>query len=251
MTFGYTDALNQPTVIRLPGKNPDGSPKEVAITDWFWRTLRSTVDILSGAADPQFLVFTYVEGDVVSHSSNIAAAQQRNATLLDTNSEGAAEMPAEQEYLCYALSVDMRQYLFDTGEDNDAAYTVAAAALPIPSAGNVSICQSRLITELEVTQKATFQDQPGWFASGADPFVSGGTTAAVRTYATNGLASKDSIDRAPLAIHIGGTEKFQGIFHNPAALPALDFVTEAGVVSTTVVMRLCLRMVGLQKRPTA
>lgn len=245
MTFGYTDALNQPTVIRLPGG------QEVAITDWFWRTLRSTVDILSGCTDPAFLVYTYTEGSTVSHSNNIVAAQQRSATLLDTNSEGAGEMPAQQEYLCYALSVDMRQYLFDDTEDGDAAYTVGAAALPVPIAANVGICQTRLITELEVTQKATFQDQPGWFSSGAEPFVTGGGTAALRTYAANGLPSKDAVDRSPLAIHIGGTEKFKGIFHNPAQLAALSFVDEAGAESATVCMRLVMRMIGLQKRPAA
>ena len=244
--LGYTDSINQPTKIRLQ----DGS--EMAITDWSWRQLYSTVDILSNANDEQFVTWNYVESDPVSHSSNIGQNQFRNATKKDCNNDGKSQMPSEQEYICYAVAIEVYQFTLDTNATGESAYTSAVPGTTIPNAGNLSLVQSKLIFALEITQKDFYIGSPGWFSTGGGPFVtaSGGLGGNLRTYANNGFASKDAVDRSPVPLHIGGTEQFRGLFYNPDGNNVV-WVDEAGQPSSTTVIRLKTDMIGLHKRPAA
>lgn len=245
--IGYTESINQPTKIRMA----DGA--EVAITDWSWRTLYSCIDILSGATDEQIAAFSYSLGQNVKASSNVGANQLRTATLKDTNLDsGESKMPAEQEFICYAIAVQVEQFIYNDQQTGEAAYTVAAPALPVPTAGNLAVATSRLTVALEVTQKDFFQNKLGWFSAGGGPLVSanGNAAAAIRTYASNGLPTKQAIDTSPVPVHIGGTEAYAVLFQNGEG-SAINWVDEAGSTSATVVLRFTPSMIGLHKRPSA
>jgi hypothetical protein len=243
---GYTESINQPTKIRLADGN------EVAITDWEWMMLYSVTDVLSGSTDTELYAFNYVESNPVSHSGNIPIAAQRNATLKDCNNTGKGEMPAEEEYITYGLAVEVWQFLADDEGDGESFYSVAAPGLPIPRAANVAIATTRLVLSLEVTQKDFYQGDISWFAHGGGPFMSasGGAAGLLRTYASNGLQSKDSIDRSPVPVHIGGTEKYKAIFSNSDGTP-LNWVDEAGNTDDTAIIRFKTQMFGLRKRSAA
>ncbi len=247
--IGYTESINQPTKIRLP----DGG--EVAITDWSWRTLYSCIDVLSGATDPRIDAFSYAQGDNVKTSQNIAnnPATLRTATEKDTNLDsGSQKMPAEWEYICYAVVIDIEQYIYDSQGTGEDAYTVAGPGLPMPNLPNVKYAMARLNVALEVTQKDFYINKLGWFSAGQGPFtsVSGGAGGALRTFANNGLQSKDAIDASPLPVHIGGTETYAVYFQNGDGT-ALNWLDEAGAPVPTTVLRFFSSMVGLHKRPTA
>lgn len=245
--IGYTESINQPTKIRL------ANGEEVAITDWSWRNLYSCIDILSGATDDQIAAFSYSLGQNVKASGNITGNQLRTATLKDTNLDaGESKMPAEQEYICYGIAVYAEQFIYNSNNTGDAAYTVAGPALPIPTAGNLAIAMNRLSVSLEVTQKDFFQNKLQWFSAGGGPLVSANANAAaaIRTYAGNGLPTKQAIDMAPVPVHIGGTEAYAVLFQNGEGA-AINWVTEAGVSDAAVVLRLTASMIGLHKRGAA
>ncbi len=240
----YTESINQPTKIRLA----DGS--EVAITDWSWRHLYSTVDILSGATDEEFYTFNYVESDPVSHSSNIAAANQRNATNKDCNNEGKSQMPSEQEFMCYALTVRPSQFVMSADTEGEESYLSNVPGGSVPIIGNVQYAIDKFVWALEVTDKDFYTGDMSWFAAGGGVFSSatGGAAGVLRTFGNNGLASKEAIDRSPVPIHIGGTEEFKVIAYNSDGLP-VTWQLDSGGDGDDVVMRFQTRMIGLQKRP--
>src|SRR4030066_1454791 len=91
--------LNQITKVRMA----DGT--DVAIVDWSWHPLYSTVDTLSGWNDEQVRLFTYTEGDQVARSSNVNVVT--TATLKHTNITSASEMDALEEMLVYSMCVEM------------------------------------------------------------------------------------------------------------------------------------------------
>lgn len=247
--IGYTESINQPTKIRLP----DGG--EVAITDWSWRTLYSCIDVLSGATDQKLDAFSYAQGDPVKASGNITAtpATMRTATEKDTNLDsGAQKMPAEWEYICYAIAIDVEQYIYASSNSGEAAYTVAAAGLPMPNLPNVKLAMARLTVALEVTQKDFYINKLGWFSAGQGPFMTstGGSNGNLRTFANNGLQTKEAIDASPLPVHIGGTETYAVNFLNGDGT-ALNWLDETGATAATTVLRFFASMVGLHKRPMA
>jgi hypothetical protein len=239
------DTINQITRVRLP----DGT--DVAIVDWSWRPLYSTLDILAGATDQQMYMFNYAQGDNVSASSNITAAQLRTATDTDCNNSQAGEMDAVEEYLVYAMAVEAYQFSFES-----AAYNIDGPGLPMIRAGNLALLHAKTILELEVSQKDYFKASVGWFAAGFGVNAVGvGTPAAnaIVTYATNGTPNRNAIDRAPVPVHIGGTEKYRVILHNKGqgiGSNALDFRSDtAGASDTDALVRLRCNFVGLHKRP--
>jgi hypothetical protein len=245
--IGYTESINQPTKIRLP----DGA--EVAITDWSWRTLYSCIDVLSGANDARLDAFSYAQGGNVKASQNIGQNNLRTATEKDTNLDaGEQKMPAEWEYIAYAVAIDIEQYTFVANNVGEAAYTTTGPGQPMPNLPNVKLAQARYNVALEVTQKDFYSNKLGWFSSGVGPFstVSGGAGGALRTYATNGLQSKDAIDTSPLPVHIGGTETYSVFFQNGDGT-ALNWLNEAGATDATAVLRFFASLIGLHKRPAA
>lgn len=242
--IGYTESINQPTKIRL------SNGKEIAITDWEWRPLYSTIDMLSGFVDPNIAAFSYSLGQQVKCSANIAAANRRDATYKDTNLDaGESKMPAEQEFICYGLAIYLEQFVYDSQGAGETSYTIGAVGLPIPRAANVAIAISRLTVTLHVTQKDFYQNKLGWFSAGGGPFMFSDSAAAARTYANNGLATKDAIDISPVPVHIGGTEAYNVFFQNDDG-QAVNWVTELNATDATAVIRATTTMIGLHKRPT-
>lgn len=229
--------LNQITRVRLA----DG--REVGIVDWTWRPQYSVVDTLSGWTDSEIRAFQYSEGDPIAVSANMTVIE--SATLKHTNISSPAEMDATEEMLVYALCVEV-YYLFE----NTQAGTIddTEAGMPIPLPNNIARLQEACIVELEISEKAYQQASFGWFPPGFG--VTGfGDTDANRMYGQHSVPSREAVDMYPVPTHIGGTEKFSVILHNPDAL-AVTYRTEAGVADADAVHRLRFNLMGLMKRPT-
>lgn len=232
-------AVNQITKVRMP----DG--EEIPLVDWSHRPLYSTVWTLSGFSDQEIRAFNYVESGVVSATNNFTAAQQVVANISHTNVASANEMDATEEFLVYAIRCEMFALDMngDVGDDD-------AAQLPVPNAANVMKAQLALILELEVSEKAFPQAGLAWFAAGMGPVISSvGPVAAARTMATNGLASREAISDLVIPVHLGGTEDYSVILHNPNG--TLNWKDEAGGNVATAVMIFRIYLDGLQKRATA
>jgi len=238
------EVLNQLTKIRLP------SGKEVGIVDWSYRPLYSTILTLNGWTDQELSWFTYSVGDQVSMSQNLIATAGGpfNATIQQTNISSASEMDSLEEYLCYALSVEVYEYGITGG-----AYAFGGAGTPSPNIPAMFML-NRLIVELEVSEKAYYQASLGFFATGFGPNFQLDSIAAIgagRSYATNGLPSAEAIDVSPVPVHIGGTEKYRGILYNPGGTNGgntINYNDDDGNPSATAVVELRLNMRGLHKR---
>lgn len=228
--------LNQITKVRLA--NGD----EVAIVDWSWHPQYSTLDTLSGWSDTERRLFTYTEGDPIATTSNQTVIE--TATLKHTNITSAAEMDALEEMLVYAMCVETYQLV-----EGDGALTDAAAGEPIPFPNNLARLQYQTILELEVSQKDFFRAGLGWFPPGFGVMTSGSDANNPRIYGQNALASREAIDMAPVPVHIGGTEKYAVILHNPDGA-TITYRDEGGNATATAVLRLRCNLYGLHKRPS-
>ena len=233
------DSINQITKIR----GIDG--QDIAITDWSHRQIYSTIDTLSGWTDTELYGFTYTQSNLVSSSNNITGTNRRNATLRETNVVQAGQMGALEELLVYSMGVEIYAYAADGGliffnsQPNNGG--------PIPTAGIVSTCQDRLILELEVSQKAFFQASLGWWAAGFGQFGFP-VAASSSSFSNNSFPSHASRWLAQVPVHIGGTEKFKTILHNPNGVAVTyldDQETEGGAVSFRITLD------ALHKRPTS
>lgn len=244
--------INQITKVRLPGG------EEVAIVDWSHRVLYSSCDLLSGFTDVEIYTFTYVESDQVASSANIATP--RLATLMDTNIAQPGQMDATEECLIYGISTELYQLTqtVSTGALNE----FGANGRPMVPAATMAHLHRRLILELEVSQKAFYQASIGWFTAGFGPAVAIGTPSVANnttTYisdAVNGLPGHMARHNAQIPVHIGGTEKFKVILHNPtgAAVNIPGFGAGEGsdngdTVANYVIAR--FNFDCLHKRPTA
>lgn len=234
---GVGVALNQITKIRTA----DG--REVAIVDWTWRAQFSTIDTLTGWTDLELRAFTYSEGDPITVSSNMTVRE--TATLMHTNISSPAEMDAVEEMLVYSIQVE----LYQMAEDTDTS--VIAATLSINSPWNITRLHQQCIGELEVSQKAYQQMSIGWFAAGFGVYGFGlDNTAALQiSTANNGLPSREAVDMFPVPVHIGGTEKYAFLLHNPTGR-AVTYTNISGVEVAGQVMRLRCNLHGLHKRPS-
>lgn len=238
-------SINQITQIRL------SNGKTVALTDWSARPLYSAVDLLSGFTDEEIRCFNYTESQNVSASGNFTAAQRRVASLRDTNVSGGQEMDSTEEYLVYSIAVEIQQYSL-SGDD----IIVDTAGQPVPTAPALAQLHNRLVLELEVSQKAFPQAGLGWFVTGFGPQVAVSSTAAVRTYANSGSPQHTAKDSMPIPVHLGGTEDYTVILHNPPNGPdqtgngAVNIIDDAGADVAAAVMMLRVYLCGLHKRPT-
>ena len=236
------ETLNQLTKLRLP------TGKEVAIVDWSYRPLYSTLLTLDAWTDQELSWFNYSVGDPVSMSQNLnaSAGGPFNATLQQTNISSASEMDSLEEYLVYAMSVEMYVYGFTGG-----AYTFAGPGTPAPNIMSVFL-SNRLIVELEVSEKAYYQASLGWFTQGFGPYFEIDSVAAVgagRSYAVNGHPTAAAIDTSPIPVHIGGTEKYRGILHNPGGA-TIVWRDDDGTEVATAIVEYRLNFRGLHKRPS-
>jgi hypothetical protein len=242
--------INQITKVRLP----DGG--EVALTDWSSRPLYSNVDLLTGFTDSEIQAFNYTEGDSVSASANMPVASRRIATLRDTNIASANQMDTTEEYLVYAIKVEVHHFIRNT---TSGVFAATGVGDPIPNGPLLSLLHNRLVLELEVSQKSFPLAGLGWFVQGFGPVLAVATpnAGAARTYANNGAQTHASADILPIPVHIGGTEDYRMILHNPPNGPdqtgngAVTFPDEAGGDEANAVAMLRIYMCGLQKRATA
>lgn len=232
------DTLNTITKVRLP----DGT--DVGIVDWQWKPLYSTVELLGGFTDLRLQAFNYGLGDGVTQSSNWAASTQKSATTRDTNVSGVAEMSSTEEMLVYAIGVEVYEYDYAAG-----VLQTDEAGLPLVRAPILAMLHDRLILELEVSEKIYHQASLGWFPPGFG-VASTSPAAATRTYAANSVLSREAIDRSPIPVHIGGTEKYTVSLVNPDGA-AVTFYDDAGAADTTAAVRTRINLIGLYKRPVA
>jgi hypothetical protein len=235
--------INQITTILLP----DG--QVAALTDWSARPLYSTVDMLSGFDDEELRLFSYSEGgQVVTTNNNVANA--REASLRDTNVESPSEMDSTQEYLVYALSVECHQFTSEAG-----ALIIDTAGQPIPRAVNLALLANRIVLELEASDKAFPQAGLAWFSAGFGVALALTSTAGPISYGNYGTPSIDAVDYLPIPVHLGGTEDYSVILHNPPNGPAdgggagtVTFITDAAADADDAVIVARVYFRGLQKR---
>jgi len=234
-TGGPALVLNQITKVRLA----DG--RQVGIVDWTWRPQYSTVDTLSGWTDQEIRAFQYSEGDPIAITSNMTV--QEIATLKHTNIASPAEMDALEEMLVYAICTEV-YYLLEEQE-----ISPTEAGMPVPFPWNIKQLHERCIMELEISQKAYQQASLGWFAPGFGVTGFSASADGDRSYGENSVPSREAVDMYPVPTHIGGTEKFAVILHNPDGT-ALNYYTAAGEEDAGAVHRLRINLMGLHKRPT-
>lgn len=235
-TGGPALVLNQITKVRLA----DG--RQVGIVDWTWRPQYSTIDTLSAWTDQELRAFQYSEGDPIEVSSNMTV--QETATLKHTNIASPAEMDALEEMLVYGICTEV--YFL---AENQSTIDPDEAAMPIPFPWNIKQLQERCILELEISQKAYQQASVGWFAPGFGVTGFGVDQNNNRMMGENSVPSREAVDMFPVPTHIGGTEKFAVILHNPEGT-AVNYYDATANVDADAVHRLRINLMGLHKRPT-
>src|SRR5688500_10414008 len=110
--------LNQLTKIRL------AAGREVAIVDWSWRPLYTTIDTLNGWDDLELRGFTYAQGDPITVSSNMTVRDTAN--LMHTNIKVPAQMDSQEEFIVYSIGIE-----FYRMTEGDGVITATAAQQPI------------------------------------------------------------------------------------------------------------------------
>jgi len=232
-------AINQITKVRMP----DGS--EVALTDWSARPLYSTGDFWNNFNMNELRVFTYAPSERVATTLPAGA---RVASLRDTNITSSSEMDSTEEFLVYAIKIEM--HLF--GVDQQGHLIIQGnPGLPVPTAPIMSYFQNKMIGELEVSEKAFLQAGVGWFNQGFGPSLSVASGNTLRTYANQGNQTHEATEQMPIPVHIGGTEDYSFIFHNPDA-DTVSFTQDSGdLFDDAVVLQCRTYLCGLHKRPMA
>ena len=242
---GIQHTLNQITKVRLA----DG--REVAIVDWTWRPLYSTVDTLTGWTDLELRAFVYSGGDPITISTNMTVRE--TATLMHTNVKTPAQMDSQEEMLVYAIQIEMyamEESVASSEIQNDLVVGGFLAAPTPLFAGFISVLHQQCIGELEVSEKEYQQGSLGRFPAGFG--VSGGASndagAGIVGAYNNGLPSNEAIEMFPVPVHIGSTENYAFIVHNPTGV-AITYRDSTGSQVATAVMRLRINLLGLHKRP--
>lgn len=236
-------SLNQITKVRLA----DG--REVAIVDWTWRPLYSTIDTLTGWTDAELRAFTYSVGDPITVSGNMTVRE--TATLMHTNIKTPAQMDSQEEMLVYAIGIEMYSMAEDTGNSTiDADLEIDALLVsPVPQHQWVGLLHQQCIGELEVSEKEYHQASLGWFVAGFGPHVALASGADDQfSTANNGSPSHEAKDMSPVPVHIGSTENYAFLVHNPTGR-AVTYRNMAGDSVANAVMRLRISLHGLHKRP--
>lgn len=241
---GVSHTLNQLTKVRLA----DG--REVAIVDWTWRPLYSTIDTLTGWTDAELRTFTYSVGDPITVSANMTVRE--TATLMHTNIKTPAEMDSQEEMLVYAIQIEMYCMAEDTAASEIQSDLTSGGVQisPTPAYPHlISVLHQQCIGELEVSQKEYQQGSIGRFAAGFGVFgaIATGSDIAIGEY-NNGLPSNEALDMFPVPVHIGSTEKYAFLVYNPTGR-AVTYRNSVGTEIANCVMRLRINLHGLHKRP--
>lgn len=239
-------SVNQITQIRL--KNG----QTISLTDWSSRRLISTADILNGATDEQLRLFSYTENETVVTSENMPAASRRLATLADTNIQTANQLASTEEFLVYAMECEL--YCRTHNTESTPVIGIVAAGEPGLNYTTMKALHLQLMLELDISEKTFPIASIGRFAPGFGAVVAGATAGALNALAIaeNSTPSRDAVESLSIPLHIGGTEEYSVILHNPSG-EAVDVYDNDGaaVADETRVITARVSLCGLHKRPTA
>lgn len=251
--------VNQITKMRLP----DGS--EVAFVDWQDQSIYSTVWALTGFTDEELFLFTYAPGDPISKSDNITTGY--TSTMLDTNTSTAGSLNETEEMLVYSIRPEYSMY--DVADAQTPSLVdlsvVTGMGLPNASMTQLKLLHDSLLLQLKVSYKVMHQERLGYYNTGFGPAGQGmiypTATTTQRSFGAAGHPSQDAVRSLAMPVYIGGSEKFRVLLVNPASdggststTGAVDFgYSEAStpVLSTTRVVRICVHLDGLHKRPVS
>lgn len=240
-------AINQITKVIFPNPAAPDGIEEVALTDWSDRPLYSTADLFSGFTDEEIRLFSYNEGQNVVNTANMLA--ERASTLRDTNISSASEMDTTENFLLYAVALEVFEW--DYSEQGSAGTFTIPNGGNMPTAPNQMVLHNRLICDMDVSGKSFPTAGFGWFAQGFGPTFGAvfGDAATLRTFANNGSPTAEARYMQSIPVHIGGTENYNLQLLNPTGT-AVNFVNEDGVtVDTTRLMQVRAYLVGLHRRP--
>ena len=240
----------QITQIRLP------NGRVIALVDWSDMPLFSTVDLLNGFTDQTIQAFNYIVSDQVSSSQNVTV--RRTATDKDTNISSPGTLAATEEMLVYNIKVEPYQYVVVGGDATTVgtAASVATTGGPIMEGALLSFLQSRLLLQLEISQKLYANAGLGYFNQGFGAFTTAiaGTVAAgvQRSLSNQGVPTADAPRSFTIPVHIGGQENYRLNLVNSlgSAVPFISLAgTAAGAGTSLVSLRFYLE--GLYKRPVS
>lgn len=251
--------LNQITQLRLP----DG--QVVALADWTDKPLYASCDLGTGFTNEIIDLFQVSVGRPVPTAAATAGGTitPRQNDLRDTNISTQGGLSSTEEFLVYAIKPQVREFTYDANNFTSRRYVGAGttASMPAPTLNTLSILDSHLLVELEISQKIYSQASFSWFNTGfgAQGSVGYGADALAKTFANQGLPSQEAVRTLVIPQHIGGQEKFRLRLRNPsnaavnfgateanpavAQVPAAD--AELLMVTATVYLD------GLYKRPVS
>ena len=241
-------SVNQITQIRLQ----DG--RTISLTDWSSRRLYSACDILNGATDEELRLFSYTEGDSIVTSQNMPDSSRRIATLADTNIQQANQMPSTEELLVYAMECELYERSHAETPESGPPIFIGVAGQPGLNYTTLKALHLLLMLELDIAEKTFPISSIGRFAPGFGAVVTPALTGdlSALAIAENSVQSRDAVESLSIPLHIGGTEEYSVIIHNPTGNP-IDTYDADGEAdeSETRVITARVSLCGLHKRPTA
>lgn len=239
----------QITQIRLP------NGRVIALVDWSDMPLFSTVDLAPNFTDQVIQAFNYIVSDQVSSSQNITV--RRTATDKDTNISSPGTLAATEEMLVYNIKVEPYLFLCDTevGFDANNATPLGGVGFPVMEANLLSYLHSRLLLQLEVSQKLYANASLGYFNQGFGVFPTGiagsvAVPAGQRSFGIQGFPSADAPRSFTVPVHIGGQENYRINLENSLG-SAVEFFDLAGVATPSRLVSLRIYLEGLYKRPVS
>lgn len=241
-------SVNQITQIRLQ----DG--RTISLTDWSSRRLYSTADILNGATDQELRLFSYTEGDSIVTTDNMPASSRRIATLNDTNIQTANQLASTEEFLVYAVENEFYARAHEENPEEGLPIFIGAAGQPGLNYTTLKSLHLQLLLELDISEKTFPIASIGRYAPGFGAVVTPALTGdlSALAIAENSVQSRDAVESLSIPLHIGGTEEYSVIIHNPTGQPIATYDNDGSVDDDeTRVITARVSLCGLHKRPTA
>lgn len=241
-------SVNQITQIRLQ----DG--RTISLTDWSSRRLYSTADILNGATDQELRLFSYTEGDSIVTTDNMPASSRRIATLNDTNIQTANQLASTEEFLVYAVENEFYAYNHDENLEEGLPIFIGTAGQPGLNYTTLKALHASLLLELDISEKTFPISSIGRYAPGFGAVVTPALAGAMSALAIaeNSVQSRDAVESLSIPLHIGGTEEYSVIIHNPTGQPISTYSNTGAIDAVdTRVITARVSLCGLHKRPTA
>jgi hypothetical protein len=164
---------------------PDG--KEITLADWGAYPLRTSLELVNtngtGVAPSEIRVFTYTVGQQVPTTN-------RNADELDCNNALPSQMPVDEEMLVYTMQVEA-----DPRCNPQTMQSIVLRTLFTLSVGGI-----KNYTDGPITR----------YPSGGG--IAGFSVIANASVISNGVPGVHAAKQMAIPVHIGGGEKFWGIY---------------------------------------